>query len=80
VVRLVIGDTAFVTATGVVVGTALAIGIGSLLGSMLYEVTAYDPVALAAAPVVLASAALAAAYLPARRATRTAMATALRRD
>ena len=54
--------------------------IGSLLGSMLYEVTAYDPVTLVAAPALLAGSALAASYVPARRASRVPMVTALRHD
>jgi len=80
VVRLIVRETGLVTAAGVVFGTALAVGIGSLLGSMLYEVTAFDPITLVAAPALLAGAALAAAYVPARRASRVPVVTALRHE
>ena len=80
VVRLVVRETAVVTAAGVVAGTGLAIAIGSLLGSMLYQVSAFDPVALVAAPLLLAASALAASYLPARRAARVTIVSALRRE
>jgi ABC-type antimicrobial peptide transport system permease subunit len=80
VIGLVVRDTVLVTAAGVLAGTALALAIGSLLQSMLYEVTAFDPVALLATPVLLAGCALAAAYVPARRAARTAVVLALRRE
>jgi ABC-type antimicrobial peptide transport system permease subunit len=69
-----------VTAAGLLAGTILAVAIANLLGSMLYEVTAADPLALLTAPVLLASCALAAAYLPARKATRVAVLAALRRE
>jgi ABC-type antimicrobial peptide transport system permease subunit len=38
VLRLVLRETAVVTAAGVLVGTVLALAIGRLLGSMLFEV------------------------------------------
>ncbi len=80
VVWLIVRDTTLVTAAGVVVGTALAAAVATLLGSMLYEVTASDPVALFAAPALLASCALTASYLPARKAARVAVFAALRRE
>jgi predicted permease len=80
VLRLVVRETAIVTLAGVVVGTVLAVAIGSLLGSMLYEVTAFDPIALAGAPLLLAGSALVASYVPARGATRVSVVSALRRE
>ena len=80
VVWLVVRDTTLVTAAGVLAGTAFAVAIATLLGSMLYEVTAADPVALVAAPALLAACALAASYLPARKAARVAVTAALRRE
>jgi hypothetical protein len=62
------------------VGFLIALGIGQVVGSMLYEVNGFDPVVFAAAPLVLAAAAMAACYLPARRATRIAPITALRSE
>ncbi|HEY3381301.1 MAG TPA: ABC transporter permease [Vicinamibacterales bacterium] len=80
ITRLILREAIIVTAAGVAVGLALAIAIGNLLGSMLYDVTAFDPLALITAPTLLVGSALLASYIPARRATRVAMATALRRD
>jgi predicted permease len=80
VVHHVVRDTAFVAATGVLVGTALALAVGTLLGSMLYDVSALDPIALLAAPALLAGCALAAALIPARRAARVSILSALRRE
>ena len=45
-------------------------GTGKLVSSILYEVSALDPLAFTIAPIVLAVAALLATWLPARRATR----------
>jgi predicted permease len=80
VIWLIVRDTTMVTAAGLLAGTILAVAIANLLGSMLYEVTAADPLALLTAPMLLASCALAAAYLPARKATRVAVLAALRRE
>jgi predicted permease len=80
VIWLIVRDTTLVTAAGVVAGTALALAVATLLGSMLYEVSAADPVALVAAPVLLALCALASAYLPARKAAGVAVLAALRRE
>ena len=80
VIRLIVRETTLVTAAGVLVGTALAVAIGSLLGSMLYEVTAFDPVGLVAGPLLLAGAAVAASYIPARRAARVPVVSALRHE
>jgi predicted permease len=80
VVRLILGEATVVIAAGVSLGLLMAIGIGWGLRSMLYDVTAFDPVALAGAPLLLAASALAASYLPARRATRVAPVSALRHE
>jgi predicted permease len=77
-VWLIVRDTTLVTAAGVLVGTGLAVAIATLLASLLFEVTASDPVALVAAPALLGACALAASYLPARKAARVAVVAALR--
>jgi len=53
-----------------VFGAAGGIGMGRLLQSSLYEVGASDPPTLLASTAVLMTAALLAAWWPARRATR----------
>jgi putative ABC transport system permease protein len=80
VLWLVLKEGLVLTAAGLAVGFGIAAGIGRLVGSMLYEVSAFDPVVFLAAPVVLAAASLAACYLPARRATRIQPTVALRTE
>ncbi len=67
-------------ASGVVIGLLLAAGTGKLLSGILYEVSAFDPLAFTIAPFVLAAAALLATWLPARRATRISPMVALRTE
>jgi ABC-type antimicrobial peptide transport system permease subunit len=66
------------TATGVVLGAAVALASTRLLGNLLYKVNPHDPLAFASAFVVMTIAALAACLLPAWRATRTDPARILR--
>jgi predicted permease len=80
ILALVFKEGLGLTAAGLAVGFLIALGIGQVVGSMLYEVSGFDPVVFAVAPLVLAAAAMAACYLPARRATRIAPVTALRSE
>jgi predicted permease len=80
VVRLVLRDAAIVSVSGIVVGLGLAVALGTLLSSMLYGVGSADPLALVVAPLLLGASARLASYIPARRATRIALVTALRHD
>jgi ABC-type antimicrobial peptide transport system permease subunit len=66
------------TGSGVVLGTAVALGTTRLLGNLLYRVSPRDPVVFGAALVVMAVASLAACFRPAWRAARTDPARALR--
>jgi putative ABC transport system permease protein len=54
--------------TGMVLGAAGALVVGRLLSSLVYDVSVSDPRIFLAVNVVLAVVALAACYLPARRA------------
>jgi predicted permease len=80
VLWLVLKEGLLLTAAGLAVGFGIAAGIGKLVGSMLYEVSAFDPVVFVAAPLLLAAASLAACYLPALRATRIQPTVALRME
>lgn len=80
VLWLVLKEGLVLTAVGLAVGFWIAAGIGLLVGSALYEVSAFDPVVFIVAPLLLASASLAACYLPARRATRIQPTVALRTE
>ncbi|HUK52173.1 MAG TPA: hypothetical protein VL099_02665, partial [Candidatus Binatia bacterium] len=53
---------------GVALGIPCALALSRLISGMLFGVTPADPVTLAAAVLLLLAAALAAGYLPARRA------------
>jgi ABC-type antimicrobial peptide transport system permease subunit len=55
---------------GVVIGVAVALALGKLVASMLYGVTAHDPVVLGAVAAVLVIVAIAACVVPAWRAAR----------
>lgn len=63
---------------GVVLGLAGAIALGGVLRTLLYGVTPTDPAALVAGPLVFLGVAALASFLPARRASMTAPAEALR--
>ncbi len=78
VMRLVLGQGARLTAIGLVVGIATALGLTQLMGSILYGVRATDPLTFIFVAVLLALVALAACYIPARRAMRVDPMVALR--
>jgi ABC-type antimicrobial peptide transport system permease subunit len=80
VLRMILREGLIMTLSGTVLGFLLALGIGRLCGSMLYQVSPVDPVAFTLAPLVLAAAALLACYLPARRATKVDPLIALRAE
>ncbi len=65
---------------GIVVGIAMAWITGRYLESFLYQISAQDPLTLAVVVVALLAVALAACWLPARRATRVQPALVLRDD
>jgi putative ABC transport system permease protein len=65
---------------GLAVGIALALFATRLLRSLLYEVSASDPVTFVGVAVLLAAVALVASWLPARRAARVDPTVALRAD
>jgi predicted permease len=68
VVAMVVGDGARVTAVGMLVGIAGAIAATRVLASLLYGVSTTDAMTFVGAAVVVALVALAATYVPARRA------------
>lgn len=80
VVRLVVGQGARLTAIGLAAGLVGGVALARLLGALLYQVGAADPATFAVAAAVLASVALGASWLPARRASRIDPAVALRRE
>jgi putative ABC transport system permease protein len=78
VIRQVVGRGGMLVAMGSVIGIAGALVLARLLASLLYAVGAADPLAMGAAVAALGAVGLAAAYIPARRASRTDPAMVLR--
>ncbi len=78
ILGMVVARGLVMAAAGIAAGTAGALVLTRLLAGLLYGVTARDPVAFIAAPVVLTLAALTACYVPARRAVKVDPLTALR--
>jgi len=63
---------------GALIGIAGCAAVSQILKSMLFGISAHDPVAFVAVPLILLSVALAASYIPARRATKVDPMVALR--
>jgi putative ABC transport system permease protein len=80
VVSYVMRQGLSVVAVGLIIGAAAALGLTRLLGGLLYEVSASDPLAYAAGVLVLAAVAALACGLPALRAARYQPVEVLRRE
>jgi hypothetical protein len=78
--RMFVGNGLSLAALGLALGLAGAFGMTRLMSSLLFGVTALDPIAYAAAAAVLTTAATLASYLPARRATAVDPVEALRAE
>ena len=78
VLQMVLASTARMALGGAAVGLVAAHGLTRLMLSMLYGTGADDPVTIAAVTLLLFTVALAAAYIPARRATLLDPVSALR--
>lgn len=78
VLRLMLGEGMKMALVGVAIGIAAALGLTQLMASMLFGVSATDPITFCGVALVLTSVALAACYIPARRAMRVDPMVALR--
>jgi putative ABC transport system permease protein len=80
VLRLVVGRGIVLTALGLAIGVPIALFLNRSLETLLYDVTAADPLTYVIAAAALSVIALAASLIPARRATRIDPALALRAE
>jgi predicted permease len=76
--RMVVMQGMRLAGIGVVLGVAVAFGLSRLMRTLLYGVTAQDPLVFGGVPVVLTAVAFLAVWLPARRASRVHPMVALR--
>ena len=78
VLRLVLGQAAKLAMMGVVVGIAVALALTRLMSTLLFGVSATDPTTFAGVALLLVVVALAASYVPVRRAMKLDPVVALR--
>ncbi len=78
VLNMIVRETLELTAVGIVIGIPCAVATAHLITHLLFNVTAYDPLTLAAVAIVLVTVAVAASYIPARRAMKVNPIVALR--
>jgi putative ABC transport system permease protein len=78
VLGLVLGHGMKLTLFGMVLGGAGALGLGRVLGGLLFDLSAYDPSTFASVGMLVAVVAAAACYIPARHAASVDPAEALR--
>jgi predicted permease len=76
--QMVLRETCYLVAVGIVIGVPLAITASQLLSSMLFSIKGNDPMSIGGAIAFMVLIALLAGYLPARRATRVDPMAALR--
>ncbi len=76
--RMILRQGGIVTAFGIVAGLAVAIGLTRLMSSLLYGVSAADPVTYVLAAAGVGAVSLLACYIPARRAASVDPVEALR--
>jgi predicted permease len=78
--RMILTEGLTLTMLGVTIGLFLGLAVGRMMGSMFVDLPSFDPVTFAVVPAGFIAAAVIAAWLPARRATRINPVTALRSD
>ena len=80
VMVMVIREGLLMALAGVAIGVGLALAAAARMSDLLVDVTAHDPLAFAGAATLLVGVAVAASYIPARRATKVDPLTALRAE
>jgi len=67
---MVVGRASVLTAAGIALGLALSIATSRLLTTLLFNVQPFDPPTVVGVATLVSGVAIAAAYIPARRAAR----------
>jgi ABC-type antimicrobial peptide transport system permease subunit len=80
ILRLIVGQGARLALIGVAIGIGGAFALTGLIRTMLFGVSVTDPLTFLAVAMVLTTVALAACYIPARRAIRVDPIVALRHE
>jgi predicted permease len=80
ILHLVLGEGAKMASLGAGVGIAASLGLTRLMAKQLFGVSAHDPLTYAGVAALLMLVAIAACYIPARRAVRVDPMTSLRRE
>jgi predicted permease len=80
VLGMVLLEASKLVAIGIVAGTCAALGMGRLIASMLYGLKSWDPATLALSGTLLIGVAMAASWIPARRAAGVDPMRALRHE
>jgi len=80
ILRMILGEGATMTASGLIIGGLAAVPLSQMLNGLLFGVQPADPPTIATAAVLLVGVALAASWIPARRAMTVDPVTALRRE
>jgi putative ABC transport system permease protein len=80
ILRLVVGQGLLLVAVGIAVGLVAAFGASSVLRTLLFGISARDPVTYVTVPIALGLMAIVASYLPALRATKIDPVVALRAE
>ena len=79
-IRLILRDASLLAGVGISIGLGVALGVTGFAATMLYEVSARDPVVFGGVAILLTAVTLVAAFLPARRASRLNPNSALRAE
>jgi ABC-type antimicrobial peptide transport system permease subunit len=77
---MILRESLLLLAVGLTVGASVAVGSTRVIKSLLYELSPLDPMAIAGAIAIVAVMTIAAAWLPAHRATRIEPMQALRTE
>jgi putative ABC transport system permease protein len=78
ILGMIVGNAVRLAASGLVIGVVLALALGRTMNSLLYQTARTDPLTFTAVVAVLGTVAIAASYVPARRASRIPPVEALR--